>query len=423
MKKEKRDEVHEEEEIKLYIPDDEIWDYQVEGLAKPHINKPYSHYTLKKIVFTVVIVIAVALSVFFSVRTIQKETFEYKEASVGYEFTKFSNTGVITELEIDYVSSVKYDTENPDPETNFSIVKDKTKPITEVGPYTLNCDEKVKTIYIGAGVEKIDPKAFYSCWALREIKVDENNPNYCDIEGVLYSKDKSVIICRPTDHDTYLAEKYGYAVYDKNNYRIEPNEEGFPISDKEIKPFPAGKTYDDYVKDVLTYVVPSSVKTVGELSFNYANMKNVYLPEGLEKIETLGFFEIPLLENVYTYKTGEEVTSPHLDDVKALGEIYISLPEGLTYIGSDAFSYNQAMNYIYIPDTVTFIGHHAFWDTVYKDKDSGELKGVTVINTPLSEDEFKQKVEVGDNWKPQYDYMLFKKSIDTNYGATRENMK
>ncbi len=421
MKKENK--TPEVEEIHLDIPDDEIWDYQVEGLAKPHINKPYNNYLLKKIVFTIVIIIAVSLSVFFSIRTIQKETFEYEPASVGYEFTKFSNTGYITELYIDYVSSVEYDNENPDVETNFSIVKDETKPITEIGPYTLNCDEKVKTIYIGAGVEKIDPKAFYSCWALREIKVDENNPNYCDVEGVLYNKDKTVLICRPTDHDTYLAEKYGYAVYDDNGYRVEPNEEGYPVTDKVTKKFPTGKSYEGYVKDVLTYVVPSSVKTVGELSFNYANMKNVYLPEGLEKIETLGFFEIPLLENVYTYKTDEDITSTHLDDETALGEIYLSLPEGLTYIGSDAFSYNQAMNYIYIPESVTFIGHHAFWDTLYKDKDSGELKGITVINTPVSEEEFKEKVETGDNWKPQYDYMLFKKSIDTNYGATREQIK
>ena len=75
------------------------------------------------------------------------------------------------------------------------------------------------------------------------------------------------------------------------------------------------------------------------------------------------------------------------------------------------------MNYVYIPESVTFIGHHAFWDTVYKDGD--ELKGVTVINAARSEEEFKDAVETGDSWRPQYDYMLFKKSIDVAYGAER----
>lgn len=403
-KKEKKMNKVAEEPIHLDIPEDEIWTYQIEGLAAPHINKPYKNFGIKKAIFIVVIVIAVSLSCYFSVRTVQKDTFEYKQTESGYMLSKFSNTGYITELDIDYVSSVKYDEDNEDVNTNFEIVKDKSKKVTEVGAYALNCDEKVKVINIGEGVEKIDPKAFYSCWALQTIEVDENNPNYCDVDGVLYNKDKTVIICRPCDHDTYLAEKYGYAKYDENGFRIEP--------------LPKDENYEQYVKDVLTFVVPSSVETVGELCFNYANMKNVYLPEGLERIETLGFYEIPLLENVYSYRAETAVTESHFTSEDVLGEVYLSLPEGLEYIGSDAFSCNRAMNYIYIPESVTHIGHHAFWDTVYKEGDA--LVGINVINVAKSEDAFKNDVDDGDNWRPQYDYMLFKKSVDISYSAERK---
>lgn len=400
-KKEKKIQV--EEPIHLDIPEDEIWTYQVEGLAPPHINKPYKHFGIKKVVFAIIIIIAVSLSCYFSVRTVQKDTYEYKQTQTGYELSKFSNTGYITTLDIDYVSSVEYDSENPDVNTNYIIVKDETKKVTSVGSYALNCDERVQVINIGADVEFVDPKAFYSCWALRQIEVDENNPNYCDIDGVLYSKDKTEIICRPCDHDTYLAEKYGHAKYDENGYRMEPS--------------PEDADYEQYVNDVLTFVVPSSVKTIGQLCFNYANMKTVYIPEGVTVIETLGFFEIPLLENIYSYKPAAEVTESHFVSQEALGQVYNSLPEGLEYIGSDAFSYNQAMNYVYIPESVTHIGHHAFWDTVYKEGD--ELKGVSVINVARSEEDFKDAVETGDSWRPQYDYMLFKKSIDVAYGAER----
>lgn len=392
------------EEIHLDIPEEEIWTYQVEGLAAPKIGKTPSHYTLKKVVFALVIVVAVSLSCIFSVLALRKDTFEYEQTATGYEFTRFSNTGFITEITIDYVLDVEYEMGNSDPKTNFKVVKDETKPITSVGSYVLNCDEKVQVITIGAGVEKVDSKAFYSCWALREIRVDENNPNYCDVEGVLYNKDKTELICRPCDHDTYLAEKYGHAKYDDNNWRIEPA--------------PEDASYAQYEKDVLTYVVPSSVKTIGEMAFNYANMKNVYLPEGLKTIETLGFFEIPLLENIYTYKTDAEVTDSHFTSDAALGEVYLSLPEGLEYIGSDAFSYNRAMNYVYIPESVSYIGHHAFWDTVYKE--DGELRGLTVINVARSEEELKASVEIGTNWRPQYDFLLFKKSIDVAYSQTRQ---
>lgn len=400
-KKEKKIQV--EEPVHLDIPEDEIWTYQVEGLAPPHINKPYKHFGIKKVVFAIIIIIAVSLSCYFSVRTVQKDTYEYKQTQTGYELSKFSNTGYITTLDIDYVSSVEYDSENPDVNTNYIIVKDETKKVTSVGSYALNCDERVQVINIGADVEFVDPKAFYSCWALRQIEVDENNPNYCDIDGVLYSKDKTEIICRPCDHDTYLAEKYGHAKYDENGYRMEPS--------------PEDADYEQYVNDVLTFVVPSSVKTIGQLCFNYANMKTVYIPEGVTVIETLGFFEIPLLENIYSYKPAADVTESHFVSQEALGQVYNSLPEGLEYIGSDAFSYNQAMNYVYIPESVTYIGHHAFWDTVYKEGD--ELKGVSVINVARSEEDFKDAVETGDSWRPQYDYMLFKKSIDVAYGAER----
>ena len=394
------------EEIHLDIPEDEIWTYRVPGLAAPHINKPYKNYTLKKIIFALVIVVAVSLSMYFSVRTVQKDTFEYKEITNGtevtYELSKYSNTGYMTVLDVDYASTLEYDTENADVYTNFTVIKDESKKVTSVGPYALNCDEKIQVINISADVTNIDPKAFYSCWALQRIEVDEANPNYCDIEGVLYSKDKKTLICVPCDHDTYRAEKYGHAEYDANGYRTEPAEDA--------------ENFEQYKKDVLTYVVPSSVETIGQLAFNYANMTDVYLPEGIKTIETLGFFEIPRLNGIYTYK-GEN-TDTHFTGEEALGEVYLSLPEGLEYIGSDCFSYNQAMTYVYIPESVTYIGHHAFWDTCYKD--GGELKGVTVINVARSEDDFKASVERGDSWRPSYDYMLFKKSLDVNYSAQRE---
>ena len=390
-------------DVHLDIPEDEIWTYQVPGLAAPHINKPYKYYTLKKIVFVLVIIVAVSLSIYFSVMALQNDTFQYTETEQGIEFSKFSNTGYLYELDIDYVSDIEYIAGNNDPKTNFKVVKDTSKPITSVRQFTLNCDDKIKTIRIGADVEFVDAKAFYSCWALQNIEVDENNPNYCDVDGVLYNKDKTEILCYPCDHDEYLRQKYGY---EKELYK------------DEVTP--------EYEKDIQTYVVPSTVVKIDEMCFNYANLRVIYLPEGLKRIETLAIFKLhervdqwgttPSLVNVYSYKS-DKVTDTHFISQKALGEVYNSLPEGLEFIGSDAFSYNQALSYVYIPESVTHIGHHAFWDTVYKE--DGELKGVSKISVAFSEEEFNN-LEVGDDWKPKYDYLLFKKAVDTVYNAERQ---
>ena len=393
-------------DVHLDIPEDEIWTYQVPGLAAPHINKPYKHYNLKKFIFVIVIIIAVSLSMFFSIKALQNDTFEYNETEQGIEFSKFSNTGYIYELDIDYVSDVEYIPGNNDPNTNFKVVKDTSKPIKSVRQFTLNCDDKIKTIRIGADVELVDAKAFYSCWALQNIEVDENNPNYCDVDGVLYNKDKTAILCYPCDHDEYLRQKYGY---ERELYK------------DEVTP--------EYERDIQTYVVPSSVVKIDQMCFNYANLRVIYLPEGLKTIETLAIFKLhervdewgttPSLTNIYSYKS-DKVTDTRFTTQKALGEVYKSLPEGLEFIGSDAFSYNQALSYVYIPKSVTYIGHHAFWDTVYKE--DGELVGVTVMNVAVNEETLEKNVEIGDDWLPKYDYLLFKKAIDVKYSSERENI-
>ena len=59
-------------DVHLDIPEDEIWTYKIDGLAEPHINKPFTNFTLKKIIFTVLILIAVGLSMYFSVRVVSR---------------------------------------------------------------------------------------------------------------------------------------------------------------------------------------------------------------------------------------------------------------------------------------------------------------------------------------------------------------
>lgn len=389
-------------EVHLDIPEDEIWTYQVPGLAAPHIGKPYKYFTLKKIIFIVTIVIAVGLSCYFSILAIaNKDTFQYETTDSGtYRLSKFSNTGEMTELTIDYVTTVDYDQITKE----YVFTKDESKKVTEIREYSLNCDDKIKTICIGADVELIQSKAFYSCWALENIEVDENNPYYCDIDGVLYNKDKTVLINYPCNHDEYLRKKYGY---EQEMYRSDVTEQ--------------------YRRDIQTYVVPSTVTTLGELCFSYVNLREIYLPEGLRRMETLSVFKLhepkdqwgntPSLENIFTYRTDNVVSDTRYNGPEALGVIYESLPEGLEYIGSDALSYNQALTYIYIPESVTEIGHHAFWDNVYKE--DGQLCGVAQIDVAQSEESFKANVKTGDSWRPQYDYMLFKKSVDVVYSAQR----
>ena len=75
---------------------------------------------------------------------------------------------------------------------------------------------------------------------------------------------------------------------------------------------------EQYRLDIQTYVVPSTVTKLGELCFSYVNLRDIYLPEGLETIESLAVFKlhepkdqysnIASLDNVYSYRTDAEIT-------------------------------------------------------------------------------------------------------------------
>lgn len=384
------------DDVQLDIPDEEVWTYQVEGLAAPIIGKQYKNYKLKKVLFVIGIIVVVSLSIFFSVFTLYKETFDFEAVPDGtYELVKFSNTGSIKELDVDFVSEIAEEKVVGD-EIFTTFSKDETKPITVIHEYAFNCDDKLEVINIGADVKEIDGKSFYSCWSLQRIEVDENNPYFCDVDGVLYTKDMKTLICYPINHDWYLAQKNGF--------------------EKEL--WPGDEGYDEYKKANMTLVIPSTVENIGELALNYNALSDVYLPESLKTIGTLAFFRSTLMENIYSYSGDSEQTIGVENMTISEDSVYLSFPEGLEYIGSDAFSYNQAMSYVYIPSSVNYIGHHAFWATVYKE--DGELKGVSSIDVAAQENEFTTSVEEGVQWVPKYDHGLFPKDIDINYGAQRK---
>ena len=69
-----------------------------------------------------------------------------------------------------------------------------------------------------------------------------------------------------------------------------------------------------------------------------------------------------------------------------------------------------------IPSSVKEIGHHAFWGTVYKE--GKELRAVTEMNVGADEATFNN-MNVGSQWLPKYDYLLFHKNVNVNYSAER----
>lgn len=403
----------------LDIPDDQIWDYQIEGLQKPHINKPYENARIKKTVFVIVLLIAIFAAMFFSVKAVHSDLYKYKELPDGtYELVRFSNTGSITDLTIDYVVDLK------------TGEKDLSKPITSIHEYAFNGDETLHNITFGKDVKYIDSKAIYSCWYVRNIWIDDENPYYCDIDGVVYNKDVTEAVFYPNYHDLQLMIENGYATeeVDKNGNRKfiskVTDENGKLVDEKGNnlveRIWGTNKLYDEqfyqtYNRTCRTYVIPSTVTKINELAFAYSNIVDLYIPEGVTKMDNMAVFKNTVLTNIFTYTTDTPITDTTYKAVDSMKTIYSSLPQSLEYIGSDCLYYTRALNYMYIPKNVKTIKHHAFWDAVYKE--DKELKGITYFDVESDEESFNANVTTGDQWRPQYDYMAFKKSVPVNYGV------
>ena len=193
-----------------------------------------------------------------------------------------------------------------------------------------NCTS-ITTITIPSSVTSIGNYAFSGCADLTEIKVAAKNTNYVSVNGVLYNKNKTTLICYPQG-------KKG------NNYNIIDS-----VTSIEGNAFNGCANLTDIA-------IPDSVKSIGPGAFDScSSLTNITIPSGIKSISEYTFNDCASLTNM-------------------------TIPHGVTSIGYNAFSGCTNLASITIPKTVTSIGWYAF------SKCSG-LSSVTIPDSVLSIDE------------------------------------
>lgn len=212
-------------------------------------------------------------------------------------------------------------------------------PVTTIKDFSLFNAESLETIKIGKNVKEIGDWSMTNNYHLKEFVVDEENPYFCSVDGVLFSKDMKTIIF-----------------------------------------FPPGKginSYDGYgnAENFTTYAIPDGVETIRTKCFYKCYyIEDIKIPSSVKRIEEKAFHRVSKLNK-------------------------IELPEGLEYIGKDAFAYCFSENYkskenpdlpetteIVIPSTVKEIGDYAFF----------QCEKVTKVTMLPKQD----SVKVGKVWSP-----------------------
>lgn len=206
--------------------------------------------------------------------------------------------------------------------------------VTKIGANAFNSCEKLSKINIPRNVTSIAEDAFFTSYSLKSIDVDENNPAYCDVDGVLFSKDMTRLMLYPAS-----GEAESYTIPDTVT-RIEPG--AFAIS--------------LYLKNVS---IPDSVSYIGPSAFlDSQALESIVIPDGVTRIEYATFDWCISLKSVTLPDSITSIGERAFCACESLTEIVI--PSGVTSIEASAFAECSSLTSINIPSNVTNLGESAF---------------------------------------------------------------
>jgi len=205
--------------------------------------------------------------------------------------------------------------------------------VTSSGSLTFDGCASLTNITLGKSVTNVRASAFIDCHTLTSITVDELNPAYRSLAGVLFNKDQTVLI-------RYPADKAG-------DYTIPGGVLSVANSAFESCIYLTGLTIPDSATNIGTYAFSgcigltkvtfgSSVTHIGNSAFETCmNLTNITFPPSVTSIGSCGFSGCLNLTNA-------------------------NIPQTVTNIGKSAFYYCPKLISLMVPNRVRSIGLEAF---------------------------------------------------------------
>ena len=154
--------------------------------------------------------------------------------------------------------------------------------IISLGVSAFSGCENLMSISIPANVADIQSIAFAGCKKLTSIEVDSNNENYSSINGVLFDKNITELVCYPAGK----------------------NDASYTVPNT-VKSFAYGSFYD--CENLTSVIIPNGVTSIGGASFwNCKNLKSIVIPKSVTKIDLFSFNGCESLKDIYYTGTQDE---------------------------------------------------------------------------------------------------------------------
>lgn len=248
-------------------------------------------------------------------------------------------------------------------------------------------NRNLQSVSLPASLEKFEGGAIFGCNEMTEIKLAEANPNYCMVDGVLFTKDRKGLVYSPAKHldgryDVPVSVEHIYSGAFQQNSQLTalhmpPSvvsigdfafDQCFALTEVVISPNVTVIPYAafDACLSLEQVTLPDGVTEIGGFAFSACPLKSIVLPAKVKKIGMYAF-ECEELVDVYCYAPEPPElanyafyeTFPTVHVLKGLADAYaetkgwsafrivddLEAPEGIANVALDATSAAPAVAY------------------------------------------------------------------------------